>query len=355
MNISPITRISFGLVLITLSVLLVGNLIGLIPDQSILALNARKSTAESLAVQCTLAARNNNINTIKKTMDAIVEMQPEVLSLGLRKLGGDYFTHTKQHGSHWEAPPDKKSTQTHWQIPIFQGGKEWGVLEISFAPLAEFNVFGWKMNPFLALILFAALVSFIGYLIFMKRTLRHLDPTTVMPSRVKYALDILTEGVVIVDKEEKIILANKSFCSKVDKPMEALMGTKVSDLSWVNSMTNEVPESYPWQIAIDNAKSLSGVQLNLSKKKKEPISFMANSAPILDNSGRSRGALATFDDITELEHMNVQLIKTLEQLEHSRDEVKRQNVQLEELATRDPLTTCLNRRAFFPSRSNEHR
>jgi len=59
------------------------------------------------------------------------------------------------------------------------------------------------------------------------------------------------------------------------------------------------------------------------------------------------GALASFDDITELEATNVKLIQTVQALEETQAEVAQQNKQLKELAARDPMTGCLNRRAFF--------
>jgi len=57
--------------------------------------------------------------------------------------------------------------------------------------------------------------------------------------------------------------------------------------------------------------------------------------------------MATFDDVTQLEEKNEQLEDMLGMLKKSRDEIRRQNRELQILATRDPLTDCLNRRAFF--------
>src|SRR5262249_16686939 len=59
------------------------------------------------------------------------------------------------------------------------------------------------------------------------------------------------------------------------------------------------------------------------------------------------GAMATFDDLTEVEKKNSRLSQLLKVLRDSRDDIRRQNDQLRMLATRDPLTGCLNRRAFF--------
>ena len=62
---------------------------------------------------------------------------------------------------------------------------------------------------------------------------------------------------------------------------------------------------------------------------------------------KSRGVLATFDDVTDVEKRNTDLQRTLKQLEQSKEAINRQNKELRFLATRDSLTGCLNRRAFF--------
>lgn len=74
---------------------------------------------------------------------------------------------------------------------------------------------------------------------------------------------------------------------------------------------------------------------------------MVNSAPVLDEKGKSRGAVVTFDDVTELEKQSYQLSRMVELLQRSRDKITRKNKELEILASRDSLTDCLNRRAFF--------
>ena len=62
--------------------------------------------------------------------------------------------------------------------------------------------------------------------------------------------------------------------------------------------------------------------------------------------GPPRGVLLTFDDVTEIETTNAQLRETLDMLGRSRDEIERQNKELQALATTDPLTGCRNRRSF---------
>lgn len=75
--------------------------------------------------------------------------------------------------------------------------------------------------------------------------------------------------------------------------------------------------------------------------------FSVNTSPITDDNGVFRGALATFDDISQSEKQNEELKRALQRLDESRSEIHRQNEQLQHLASIDPLTGCLNRRSFF--------
>jgi len=75
--------------------------------------------------------------------------------------------------------------------------------------------------------------------------------------------------------------------------------------------------------------------------------FRVNCTPILGGDGSRRGALATFDDVTTIEEKSARLRQMLDMLQQSRDEINRQNQELQQLATTDPLTLCMNRRSFF--------
>ena len=57
--------------------------------------------------------------------------------------------------------------------------------------------------------------------------------------------------------------------------------------------------------------------------------------------------LASFDDVTVLEAKKVELRGMLDMLQKSREEIRRQNEELQVLATIDPLTGVSNRRSFF--------
>ena len=75
--------------------------------------------------------------------------------------------------------------------------------------------------------------GFVAYMFYMKRLLRHLDPTAVIPPRVQATLDVMSEGVLLLDQNERIVLANSTFADQIDRPTETLLGVKASDLGWL--------------------------------------------------------------------------------------------------------------------------
>ena len=346
-HLSPTVRMSIGLMFITLTVLLLGNFIGLIPDESHVTMEVRKSTTEAIAVRCTYAARRNNVAAIKKTIDEIVELNPDILSVGIRSVNGKYLAQTENHHDTWTAPKGEDSSYRHWQVPIYQNDKRWATLEISFAPKGAIVLLGYHVSPFALLLIFFAAISFTAFVLYMRRSLRYLDPSSVMPGRVKYALDTLTEGVLLLDKKERVVLANSVFTEKLGCTAKELMGYKASKLEWLDPETNKPPEEVPWIYTISEGEKQSGNLLNLYTKTNGVRNFVVNGAPILDDKGKCRGAVVTFDDVTELEKQSFQLSRMVELLKMSRDDIKHKNKELKILATHDSLTNCLNRRAFF--------
>ncbi len=353
MTFSPLARITLGLVLLTTGILLAGNLLGLTPDASRSTLEARQRFCESLAVQASLSLRNNDVALIRNTIGAMVERDPQILSGGLRKLDGTLVTQTRDHQQFWQHSADGMSTMTHVQVPIFQDSGRWGTVEISFTPLREGGLAGALSDPFIQLLLFAALAGCVVYYTMIKKVLRHLDPSAVIPGRVKAALDVLAEGVVLIDDRANIVLANAAFCSKIGVSAKSLLGMQLSRLHWNHPQTGEPMQRFPWQVSLSEGKNQTGIPICLTTKNAGQRNLMLNSASILDARGKSRGALITFDDVTQLEEKNAQLEDMLRLLQDSQDKVHQQNEELQILASRDPLTDCLNRRALFQAIDRE--
>lgn len=347
---SPLARISLGLVLLTTSILLVGDIFFRLGDQSSQAiLEARKQLCESLAVQFSVLISERDSSAIESTLKTVVRRNDEILSAALRSNEGKILVEAGVHARYWKNSRFDKSTPTNAQVPIFSGADPWGTVEVRFTPLERGGFFAVISDPFIGLMLFVAIMGFAGYLLFMKRTLRHLDPAAVIPDRVKTALDVLAEGVVLVNENSEIVLANRAFVRKLGDENRSLLGVNLSSMKWKTLEENVTVGDLPWEHALKTAESALGVPLNLTTKNAGPRTFVINGSPILDDRGAPRGAMVTFDDITELEKKNDELKSMLDSLQASQNEINRQNEKLQILATRDPLTSCLNRRSF-----NEH-
>jgi PAS domain-containing protein len=261
---SPLARISLGLVLLTTSILLIGDIFFRLGDQGSRAiLDARRQLCESLAVQFSVLLTEDDTRAIETTINTVVRRNDDVLSAALRADNGDILVEAGLHDRYWKISPSDKSTPTNAQVPIFNGMKPWGLVEVRFAPLKKSGFITAVSDPFVGLILFVAIMGFIGYFVFMKRTLRHLDPAAVIPDRVQTALDVLAEGVVLVNEKSEIVLANRAFARKMGDVDNSLMGMSLSDMDWKTIDGKGNDDYLPWHHALRTAQSALGVPLTL--------------------------------------------------------------------------------------------
>ena len=348
-NVSPIVRLSVGLILLTVSLLLVGDMLGLTPDPKRAELVARKAIAEALAVQVSQDLAEGRIDELNETLVALQERNENVLSVGLRAADGRLLAMAGDHLQHWEPPGDDKSTSSHIQVPIQGESGRWGVMEVSFQPFDGMVFMFFRGGSIATVLLFIAVAGFGAFWMFLKRALNELDPSAVVPDRVRAALDVLAEGLVIIDKSGRVVLANKEFERRFGQMTEGLMGTELSALDWrsPDGVDEKVRLDLPWNPVLNGGEVPPSRQLKLRTALKELISFAINVAPIKSPDGSVRGAVVTFDDVTELERKNTDLEGALDRLKQSQREISRQNRELQVLATRDALTGSLNRRSLF--------
>ncbi len=185
--------------------------------------------------------------------------------------------------------------------------------------------------------------SFAAFWFYLKRIVTELDPSQAVPERVQNAFDTMSEGVLVLDMGGSILLANSALCEKLARTPDELFGQKASQLSWV------VPEDglgLPWERCLETGEDVRSVPISLQMANGGRSSFVVNVTTIKDQ-GSHRGVIATFDDITELHETNQRLNLANVELKKTQDEIRVQNEQLRHLASYDPLSGCLNRRAFF--------
>jgi diguanylate cyclase (GGDEF)-like protein/PAS domain S-box-containing protein len=343
---TPTMRLSIVLVLVTVNLLFLADLIGFVPDTVKSNLGLRKSLSESLALQFSAAAEKGEFQTIQNTLRAVVERNKDIRSAAIRTNDGKLLAKAGNHLAYWKAPADGKSTPTYIQVPIFRKKKHWATVEMRFAPLWANNLAFGVTKSFAGLLSFIALSSFLCYFFIIRKTLRQLDPTAVIPERVQKAFNVLQEGVLILDEKEQIVMTNKSFSILFGKSPAEMIGLKGSELLWYDLQNQQQVNQLPWLRAMQDGQDRKGVSLNLVNSHGKRIKLAVNTSTLIDNAGKCRGTLVTFDDISQLEEKNFELSHLVEELQQAQYDIQSKNQELETLANCDPLTLCLNRRSF---------
>jgi len=346
-SLSPAARLSLGLVLLTLAILLAAQTIGLTPNAKKQQLSSRQHFIETLALQTTFAVDKQNGLMLQALLKTLVTKNPQLHSAGFRLNDRTLVADAGNHREKWRTVDNGLSTPTHVQIPILTNGQRRGTLELHFEPLGaeDGKVLGLQRN--VLLLGFITVCGFFGYWFFIRRTLRYLDPSSVVPARVSAALNIMAEGVLILDRRDTILLGNNTFAKLLGISTDKLVGRNANQLCWFDDNRDQSSTPLPWQLARQDGISKHGEHLCLRTASGETRIFNVNAVPIQGERGKVLGTMSSFEDITLLEQKNSQLQKILERLKHSNRQVESKNRELEILATRDGLTNCLNRRSLF--------
>jgi diguanylate cyclase (GGDEF)-like protein/PAS domain S-box-containing protein len=342
-RISTPTRISLTLACLCLSLLFAAQTLGLIPDQSRAVLESRKTFCKAMAAQACWAAQKEDVKRLRADVARLMEKNEGVLSVAILRANGQRLVQVGNHPSQMKAGGSPGSAADHVEIPIHKGTMPWGKVQICFRPISGKGGVWWFTAP-VRLILCLTLSTFLLSRLYLKRILHHLDPSSVVPDRVHSTLDALAEGVLVIDTNQQIVLANKAFVDKSGLSRDKLQGSNVTDLQWTRTDKNA---AFPWELAIQENAPQIGALLTMRSSPHHHCTFVVNATPVLGVDGKPRGAMATFDDVTSIEEKNLRLEEMLQSLKTSFEDVRQKNMELKVLAARDPLTGCLNRRSLF--------
>lgn len=302
-------HINFTLTCLLITMLFMAIGIGLVPNKVKMNIESRQKLCENLAIQFCGVTHDNIIYTLETLAPHVIERNKDILSMGFRNADGQLISGTDDHDTNWEPLTDDESTPTQIQIPIYKGEEQFGMIEIYFAPVYPKTIAGFLGIHYIYFVLFMAAAMFIVTGVYLKRVLRHLDPSSVIPNRVKAVLDNLTESVVILDKDEQIIFGNEAFGKTVDEAENTFVGRKLSIFPWIQPRQKQEHSELPWVQTLENRTAEANTPLILKTKSGDKRTSVVNSVPILSAGGEHRGIMTSFTDITELEEKNTELVK----------------------------------------------
>ncbi len=313
---SPKARITLGLVGIMVSLVMLCFSFDIIPDRNSAVREGRAALAESIAVYSTALVKTANYqgsNYQRLTADfkLLVERNQDLLSLALRHKDGQTLVTTENHDSQWQEMGSEYSKGSQVRVPIWSGDQKWGQLELHFHSLTGAGLIGLLKTPMIFTVLLIGSVGFLIYYFYLGKVLRQLDPSQAIPGRVRDALDTMADGLLILDRKEQIVLANQAFSGMIDKTPASLLGFRAGELPWVDSAGNKIKKlERPWITALSLGKVQKDQTIRLQLTEDEVRSFRVNCSPVLGEGNKHAGVLVSFDDITEMEEKEVELINS---------------------------------------------
>ena len=346
---SPLLKMTFALVALCGTLIVLADLLfGVVPNNAAQSRELRRNVAEALAVQVAALLESDDRRSLQRTLDLVAGRSHTVLSLGIRRADGELIVHTGQHSSSWRGAQAKGSSPDEVNVPLTAGGQHWGGFEIVFRPNSSSVLVEWLREPLVVVLIFFSTFGTLVFGLYMRRALQHLDPASVIPERVQSAFDAMAEGVVVLDARGHVLLANQAFRNlhAQAEPEPLRLGQSLSRLSWLAAALPADFTTHPWNLAMAKRTASAGHTLEFSEGGSHAWRLVMNCAPITDAGGGIRGCLTTFNDVSELHRTNEALLTALAELSTAKDEVQAKNEELKRLATRDPMTGCLNRRSF---------
>ena len=312
------TYITLGLVSVVSSALVAASFFGLIPDRAEAVRSGRVALAESVAASSTAIIASEDPRRLENVLGFIMKRNPDILSIGVRTRDDRLVMSVGDHGRTWTPIEAAQVGDAQIEVPVWSGSQPWGRVEFRFQPLTSPGLAGVLELPWLRLALACALFCFIAFHLYLGRVLRHLDPRSAIPGRVRAALDTLTEGLLVIDQQRNIVLANQALASTLGKSHEQLMGTPAAGIAWLDDAGRPLVAAPPWERALTSGEVQRDASLKLMAADGSLRSFTVNCSPVLGTNGKPGGVLISLEDITQLE-----LSKT--ELKTARDEADAAN------------------------------
>lgn len=343
---SPILHITFALTLLGCAVLIMAQWMwNLFPDPREREAGWRQAHAESATAQVLFLLERNLTPELQRTLELAAKADARIRSIGIRRSDGSVMVQTREHVRYWHPPADGRSTLTDVVVPISTPSARWGQLEMSFEPEAKGVLAMLAKYPLAIALGHFALVGALLYWLYLRRAMVLLDPSAVIPERIRAAYDVMTEGVALLDARGRILMVNTAFHGLPPSPWPDVVGKKLSSLPWLAAGLPADSSRHPWALAMRSGQASSGHELCVGTEAATARRLILNCAPIADRDGRPRGCIVTFDDVSALQRTNEQLAVALSELQSSKLEIERKNLELEKLASHDNLSGCLTRGA----------
>ncbi|MGB5583742.1 MAG: ATP-binding protein [Gammaproteobacteria bacterium] len=317
-NMDTKVRITLGLMGLMLSLLFTASFLGLIPDARQAVHSGRVALAEAIAVNSSAFITHSDLRRMEANLAFLIERNDDLLSAAVRRANGQTVVLVGEHEQNWLPLEDGLSTASQIEVPVWAGDNQWGVIQLRFEPVNEPGWFSFTGDPLFQQSVFFVITGFVLFYLYLGKMLKQLDPSQAIPDRVRAALDTMTEGLLVLDRKQNIVLANQSFAAIIGKAPDDIIGYRASDFPWQYDRDRDSgPQLSPWASALQNGHSQLNEMVRLQRDDAGHRTFKVNCAPIVGDGKTINGVLVSFDDVTQLEEKEVELRKSKEEAEEA--------------------------------------
>jgi diguanylate cyclase (GGDEF)-like protein/PAS domain S-box-containing protein len=345
-GIGPIARLSMGVVALMITLVMVADLVlGVLPSTQHSQRLQRQRVTETLAMQISPLLEAADTRTLSHTLAQMLARDADMRGITVRRLDGAVYMQRGTPPQGQGVDSSAAAAANDLRVTILSGKQAWGDITVRYAPTPALSWLSWLSQPLVQLLLVLGSAGFVLCYAYLRRAMQYLNPSASVPDRVRKTFDALAEGLVIVDQQSRIVLANRAFRQLHPEANIDLNGQRLDALEWLRPEGDSEPAA--WTKTLTTGEAVDAQPLSLPQPDGPPVQLLVSAAAVTDDKGRARGCLVTFDNVTAVHRANEALRQTLSQLESSRQRIEQQNDELRRLASRDALTGCFNRRAFF--------
>ena len=307
------SRIAIAIVCLMLSIMAMATFIGAGPNQYKAETYGRAKLCEAIALNCAVHLNRADVRSTRGLLETMVARNEQLVSAALRRTNGRVEAEAGPHKSLWNDTV-RRTAETHLSVPMFIGSGKWGELELVFTKLNHAGIWAYFMRPWSRFFLIVGSIGFCAVYFFLGFVLRQLDPIQAVPKHVREALDSFSGGLLLTDRNGRVVLTNSAFSQWIGMNPDDVIGRSAEKFLWKieSSATDEsVPNKnhrLPWVVAIDQETPQIRWLMRLNDHKNQVLTLIANSSPIVGHNGEYRGVLTSFEDVSALEHHKIELL-----------------------------------------------
>lgn len=316
-------HISFGLVSLLTSVVLLATFAGFVPDRQQAVLQGRIALSEALASSSSMLLKRGDLAGIRSSLEFIVGRDDQLAGVVLhRNRDNSDVVFGAQSLLNDETALNRESTgpvavetpagqlREPIVVPLFRGSRQWGELKFYFMDKAYTSWLDQARQMPFSLMFFVGLVCFPLFYFYLGKMLKELNPSAAVPGRVRSALDTIAEALLVIDRKGNLVLANSAFAELTGQSADALLGVQAHTLDWVQQ--EEGNPVYPWTESLESGEPTRQHMIAFRDATGTRRKFIVNCSPVAGSKGKVGGVLISMDDVTLLEEKEILLRESMQ-------------------------------------------